>query len=274
MPPVSRPASASDLYGLPLERFTEERNALARRLRQEGDREQGAEVAKLRKPTVAAWAVNQLVRTQKREFDALLKAGDALQKAQAGLLGGDVDPAALRKAADAERGARERLTAKARGLLSSEGHELQPAKLEQVSDTLHAAAIEEQSRAQVRDGCLVRELRHVGLGALGEGAATLRASAPRRRGADGRAAEQKSGRDAEVATEQQRSRAGRRPGRPRPRRAASSGAPSAAYERPKSATSVRHARCATPSRRSRPHASLPSRRGASTSARSGTLKEL
>lgn len=202
MPPVSRPASASDLYGLALEQFTDERNALARRLRQEGDREQAAEVAKLRKPTVAAWAVNQLVRTQKREFDALLKAGDALQKAQAGLLGGNVDPAALRKAADAERGARERLTAKARGLLSSEGHELQPAKLEQVSDTLHAAAIDEQSRAQVRDGCLVRELRHAGLGALGEGTGTVGAAAPRRRAADGRAAKQNSAHGAEVAQRQ------------------------------------------------------------------------
>lgn len=188
-----------DLYGLPLEQFTAERNALAKRLRQQGDRERAAEVAKLRKPSVAAWAVNQLVRTQKREFDALLKAGDALQQAQAGLLGGDVDPAELREAAEAERGARERLTAKARGLLSAEGHELQPAKLEQVSDTLHAAAIDEQSRAQVRDRCLVRELRHAGLGAPGEGAGTVGARAPRRRGADRQAAKPKSAADAEIA---------------------------------------------------------------------------
>lgn len=155
------------LYGLPLERFTDERNALAKRLRQDGRREEGAEVAKLRKPSVAAWAVNQLVRTQKRDVDALLAAGDALQKAQDDVLGGRADAGALRRAADAERAALDALTAAARGLLSSEGHELAPAKLEQVSETLHAAAIDEQARAQVRDATLVRELRHVGLGPSG-----------------------------------------------------------------------------------------------------------
>ena len=55
---------ANKLYGLPLERFTEERNALAKRLREEGQRDEAATVSKLRKPSVAAWAVNQIVRTQ------------------------------------------------------------------------------------------------------------------------------------------------------------------------------------------------------------------
>jgi hypothetical protein len=211
-----------DLYGLPLERFTDERNALARRLRQEGEREQAAEVAKLRKPTVAAWAVNQLVRTQKRDFNALLKAGDALQRAQAALLSGKGDPAALRDAADAERTARDGLTAKARGLLSTEGHELQPAKLEQVSDTLQAAAIDDQARAEVGEGCLVRELRHAGLGAFGVGvgaAATSGSRGPsRRRAADQpdvkvktaeRADELKAARAAETAAGRQLERAQR-----------------------------------------------------------------
>ena len=65
-----------DLYGLPLDRFTDERNALAKRLRQEGRRDEAAGVSKLRKPSLAAWAVNQLVRTQKREVSGLFKAGD------------------------------------------------------------------------------------------------------------------------------------------------------------------------------------------------------
>ena len=60
-----------ELYGLPLDRFTPERNALARELRNLGERERGAEVAALRKPSVAAWAVNQLARTQKRSIGEL-----------------------------------------------------------------------------------------------------------------------------------------------------------------------------------------------------------
>jgi hypothetical protein len=188
-----------DLYGLPLERFTEERNEHAKRLRQEGRREQAAEVAKLRKPSLAAWAVNQLVRTQRRDVDALLRAGDALQTAQADVLGGRGDAGALRQALDAERAALDRLTAKARGLLSAEGHELAPAKLEQVSETLHAAAIDEPARAQVRAGSLVRELRHVGLGTLGETTASGPRRAARRPPKDELGARLNAARQAETA---------------------------------------------------------------------------
>ena len=35
-----------ELYGLPLERFTDERNALAKRLREEGRRDEASEVAR------------------------------------------------------------------------------------------------------------------------------------------------------------------------------------------------------------------------------------
>jgi hypothetical protein len=163
--------NANDLYGLPLDRFIPERGALAKSLRAGGERDEAAEVAKLRKPSVAAWAVNQLVRTQGAEVKALFKAGDQLQRAQADLLAGKGDAAKLRTATEREREAVDELTAAARGLLSSEGHELTPSTLERVSDTLHAAALDEGARGEVKDGCLVRELRHVGLGAFGELAA-------------------------------------------------------------------------------------------------------
>ena len=154
-----------DLYGLPLEQFTDRRNELARELRRQGHREQAAAVSKLRKPSVAAWAVNQLVRTQRREFDQLLSAGDALQRAQEDLLASRGDAATLRHAVDAERAVVSRLADAARGLLNADGHELTPARVEQVIETLHAAALEKDARASVKDGCLERELRHVGLGA-------------------------------------------------------------------------------------------------------------
>src|SRR5579872_5994374 len=96
-----------DLYGLPLEQFTEQRNALARELRTDGRRDEAAALSKLRKPSVAAWAVNQLVRTQRREVDALFLAGDALMRAQADLLAHGGEAGALRAAVDAERAAVE-----------------------------------------------------------------------------------------------------------------------------------------------------------------------
>jgi hypothetical protein len=160
-----------DLYGLPLDRFVAARGALAKSLRADGKRDEAAEVAKLRKPSVAAWAVNQLVRTQSREVKSLFKAGDQLQRAQADLLAGKGDAGKLRAAAEREREAVDELTEAARGLLSSEGQELGQATLDRVSDTLHAAALDADARGEVQDGCLVRELRHVGLGAFGELAA-------------------------------------------------------------------------------------------------------
>jgi len=141
-----------DLYGLPLDQFVPERTALARELRKAGDRDKASEVAALKKPSVAAWAVNQLVRTQRRAITELLEAGDGLRSAQDDVLAGRGDAA--------------------RGLLSSEGEELSATMVERVSDTLHAAALDEDAREQVTAGRLERELRHVGLGAFGGGPAT------------------------------------------------------------------------------------------------------
>ncbi len=156
---------ARDLYGLPLDRFVPERGALARELRKEGRREQAAEIAGLRKPSVAAWAVNQLVRTQSAAVAALFDAGDALQHANSQLLAGRGDGAALRDARTRERNAVSELVETARGLLSSDGHGLAQATLDRVSETLHAAALDAQARTAVKEGCLHRERRHIGLGA-------------------------------------------------------------------------------------------------------------
>lgn len=153
-----------DLYGLPLEGFISARTELAKALRKDGHRERAGEVSALRKPSVAAWAVNQLVRTRGRDVTALFQAGDALQDAQSRLLAGRGDGHALREAVTSERQAVSRLVEQARGLLSSDGHELTQTTLDRVSDTLHAAAFDGDARAQFEDGCLVRELRHVGLG--------------------------------------------------------------------------------------------------------------
>ncbi len=164
-------SNADDLYGLPLERFVPELTTLARELRSAGQREEASEVAALRKPSVAAWAVNQLVRTQRKGVDELFEAGDALRAAHDQVLAGRGDAGALRGAVARERAAVDELTQTARGLLTAQGHELSPTIIDRVSDTLHAAALDDEARVQVRDGRLERELRHVGLG-MTPGAAT------------------------------------------------------------------------------------------------------
>jgi hypothetical protein len=158
---------ADDLYGLPLERFITERNALAKELRREGHND-AARIAKLPRPSIAAWAVNQLVRTERDRVGGLFAAGDAVQSAQRDLLAGQGDARAMRAATERERAAVDELVEAARQLLSSGDHKPTQVTLERVSDTLHAAALDENARAKVREGCIDRELRHVGVGLSGE----------------------------------------------------------------------------------------------------------
>jgi len=184
---------ADELYGLPFDEFIPARNALVRELRGAGRREEAGEVAALRKPSVAAWAVNQLVRTQRKGVDELFEAGDGLRSVHDDVLAGRGDAGSLRGAVARERSAVDALTQAAQGLLSSQGHELSATIIERVSDTLHAAALDDDARAQVRDGRLERELRHVGLG-MTPGAAPVRTRARTR---EKPAAEPKKDRKAE-----------------------------------------------------------------------------
>jgi hypothetical protein len=156
--------SPEDLYGLPLDRFIPERAALVKALRGEKRREEASEIAALRKPSVAAWAVNQLVRTQPRALQALFGAGEDLAQAQAlaaaGKGGGDVMRDATRRQRDAVR----ELLGAAEGLLSSEGHALSQTMIERVAETLRAAGVDEEAQRQVAGGCLTHELRFAGVG--------------------------------------------------------------------------------------------------------------
>jgi hypothetical protein len=216
-----------ELYGLPLDRFTPERNALAKELRNAGRREEATEVAALRKPSVAAWAVNQLVRTQRKAVAELFEAGDALRAAHDQVLAGTGDGSSLRVAVERERVAVDALAGLARGLLTSDGHELSPTIIDRVADTLHAAALDDDARGQVRDGRLERELRHVGLGmamagggvAAGARAAPRKAAAPKPTPADRAAREQAEARATERAEARAAARATEREARRRLERA-------------------------------------------------------
>jgi hypothetical protein len=193
-----------DLYGAPLDRFVPARTELTKALRKEGRRDEAAEVAALRKPSVAAWAVNQLIRTQGRSVQDLFDAGDALRAAHEQVASGQGDAQALRKATQSERAAVDTLVQASRGLLTSDGHELSPAVIERVAETLSAAALDPEARARVSEGRLERELRHVGLGLQGDIAAAPaaapkgKAPAPKRKQDQDRKAEARERERAQV----------------------------------------------------------------------------
>ncbi|MCU1388274.1 MAG: hypothetical protein JWL72_1612, partial [Ilumatobacteraceae bacterium] len=81
--------AARDLYALPPGDFTASRNQLAKALKADGDAEGAAVVAKLRRPRLAEWALNQLARTEPDVVGRLAAAIHAAQQAQSAAIGGD-----------------------------------------------------------------------------------------------------------------------------------------------------------------------------------------
>ena len=135
------------LYGVELDAFVAERKRLARELKDAGDREAADAVAKARKPTVAAWALNRLAREHRRDVDLLLDAGHRLRQAQEGVVGG-ADRTAFEQAQKTERDALRRLTQQASDLLGGASAQA----LSQISATLRTAAVSEEGRELLARG--------------------------------------------------------------------------------------------------------------------------
>jgi hypothetical protein len=153
------------LYSLPLDEFTGGRNELAARLGREGKREQAKHVRGLRRPTLAAWTVNQLVRRRRHDVDALLEAGVKLREQQQAVLLGD-STEGLREATEAARSALESLVDSARIVLDEQGRRSTDATVEAVARTLRAAAIDPEAGELLAQGRLTREVESVGFDAL------------------------------------------------------------------------------------------------------------
>ena len=70
------------LFTLPLSEFTGARNALAARLKKAGHGDEANQVRALAKPSISAWAVNQLYWQHREVFDQLMSTGQRFRKAQ------------------------------------------------------------------------------------------------------------------------------------------------------------------------------------------------
>ena len=78
----SGPPEASELYRGAPESFIAARDAQVERLRADGHGDDAAAVKALRKPTVVAWALNQLAVRDPDGMRALLEAGGEVRAAQ------------------------------------------------------------------------------------------------------------------------------------------------------------------------------------------------
>ncbi len=162
---MAEPAEAAELYALPLDEFTAARNALAGRLRKAGDRAGSDAVKALPKPSVSAWALNQVAHRQPRLVERLISAADELRRAQQRLLAG-AGQQAFREASETERAAVGELVAAAGQALEEGGHKPAKAMLDRIEATARAAAADPEAGALLRAGRLVRDIDPAGFGGL------------------------------------------------------------------------------------------------------------
>ena len=145
-----------DLYQKPLEAFIESRTALAKTL-------SGADAKRVRalpKPTVVAWAVNQVYWRARPVYDAVIKSGERLRKAQiAALEGRNAD---IRSASDEHRRALADAVKMAERLAGSVGSSPAADALMRTFESLSLAKTPPEE-----PGRLTRPLQPAGFEALG-----------------------------------------------------------------------------------------------------------
>jgi hypothetical protein len=189
----------AELYRGPLEDFVRARAELARRLRTDGDREAAATVAGLRKPSLGAWAVDQLAAwAPDLVRDLLAAASDAREAQRQGA------PAALREASARFRGLLDEAGRRARGILEQAGHPATDTTVRRARTTAQAAAAGAPAeREALLLGTLDRDLDPPGFGPVGEPepdtGAVAEAIRDRRRPAPAAAAPRRSGPDPGVS---------------------------------------------------------------------------
>lgn len=152
------PDDADDLYELDPSEFTAARNALAKRLRAERRRDEAMLVAALRRPSPAAWALNQVARRSPTVIEAALDAIEALQAATDAAVAGQAGD--LRAATTAERAATNEMVDAAREHLGGRTEGLRQALV----STLRAAGSDPDVAAELRAGTLSSEHDPAGFG--------------------------------------------------------------------------------------------------------------
>lgn len=148
-----------DLFALPPDRFTSARDELARRLAKDGNKEAAAGVKSLRKPTLVAWALNQLTRRFANDLNALVEAGEALRTAQRRAASG-AKGSGFQEARDRRRSAVGDLSQKAARILSEAGKPSRMMEAE-IGRTLEAASVDVEAGRQLLEGQLSRPISTV-----------------------------------------------------------------------------------------------------------------
>ena len=184
-------AAVEALYRGPLEVFVAERKRLAQELKVGGDKEGAARLAKLGRPSISAWAVNQLFWRERETFDRLLATAARLKKGE-------------HAAGTEHRRTLSALRARATVRLEGAGHAAPESTLRRVTMTLSAIAASGSFEPDP-PGALTGDRDPPGFEAIAGGFETGASSAPQAKRERQRAAEERR----RLEEEQARNRAER-----------------------------------------------------------------
>ena len=134
------------LFKIPLAEFITARNDLAARLKRDGRADDASLVKALAKPSISAWAVNQLYWKHREAFDRLLATSQRFRQAQPSQTAGRI--ADMRSSLDARNEALSHLSELATVLLRDAGHNPTPDTLHRITTTLEALS----AYATISDG--------------------------------------------------------------------------------------------------------------------------
>ena len=150
------------MYEVAPEKFVAARDALVKRLRAADDKPGAAKVAKLRRPPLTTWALNQIARRTPEVIEAMLAAGGELRAAMQRALDGDAS--GLRQAHSEDRAAVEAVISDAAARLEAGGYSVTDAVRSRMAATLRAATVDEAVAARLRSGTLEQDQDAPGFG--------------------------------------------------------------------------------------------------------------
>lgn len=162
-------AALRSLYAVPPEDFMAERKRLVAAAKVDGDPALAKEVGTLRKPSLAAWAVNLLAREAPDLVDGLADLGERMRGAQ-----GRLDTATLTSLRPERDQLLEEVVRTTVQLVSDAGRSCSAAAQQDVRATAIAALADEQAMAAVASGQLARTLSYSGFGEVDLAEAVVR----------------------------------------------------------------------------------------------------
>lgn len=154
-------AAVQQLYAAPPARFTPLRSELVAEARSAGDKDLAMSIGALRKPTVAAWAVNHFVRGSGEAMDDFRGFALLLRQAQRTL-----DAEQLRLLGRERARRVDELAAQIEAAAAEAGQPIGAAAGAEVRATLTAFIADEAAERSVLTGSLVRALAYSGFGSV------------------------------------------------------------------------------------------------------------